>query len=53
MDLQVRINAFDIVDHRKDSSWSLVDIEVAERRVATDVVETVYCVNNNCLRWPV
>lgn len=43
VDLEVRIDTFDIVYHTEDGSRGLVDVEAAERRVTADIVKAVDC----------
>ena len=44
MDLQVRVDALNIVKDREEVRRSFIDVEMAERRVIKDVVEAVHCV---------
>ena len=43
MDLNIRIDALDIVDSVEKVRWSVVDVEVAERGIAGNIIVGVVC----------
>ena len=41
MDLEVRVDALDIVEDLEELRWSVVDVEAVQRGIAGDIIERV------------